>query len=111
RATVSGFRHERGGQHVMVITCIYAGSVDEGEKVVRPLKGFGSPALDRSAPMPYLTLQQLFNASCPPGWWYYFRSCDVAELNDDIIDVMVRYGEQIESPITALGVWEDGGAV
>ena len=66
---------------MIAITAIYAGSVDEGEKVVRPLKEFGSPALDRCAPMPYLTLQQLFNASFPPGWWYYFRSCDVAALN------------------------------
>ena len=96
---------------MIAITSIYAGSVDDGEKVVRPLKEFGSPALDRCAPMPYLTLQQLFNASFPPGWWYYFRSCDVAELNDDIIDVMVSYGEQIASPITALGVWQTGGAV
>jgi hypothetical protein len=60
--------------------------------------------------MPYLTLQEMFNPSFPPGWWYYFRSCDVAELNDDIVDVMVQYGEQIDSPITALGVWQTGGA-
>jgi Berberine and berberine like len=53
----------------------------------------------------------MFNPSFPPGWWYFFRSCDVAELNDDIIDVMVQYGEQIDSPITALGVWQAGGAV
>ena len=78
---------------------------------MRPLKEFGSPALDRCAPMPYLTLQQLFNASFPPGWWYYFRSCDVAALTDDIIDLMVQYGEQIASPISAVGVWQAGGAV
>jgi FAD/FMN-containing dehydrogenase len=110
-ATLAGLPPDLVGHHVIAITAIYAGSVAEGEKVVRPLKAFGSPALDRCAPMPYLTLQQLFNASFPPGWWYYFRSCDVAALNDDIIDVMVQYGEQIVSPITALGVWQAGGAV
>jgi FAD/FMN-containing dehydrogenase len=110
-ATLAGLPPDLVGRHVIAITSIYAGSVDEGEKVVRPLKRFGTPAVDRCAPMPYLTLQQLFNPSFPPGWWYYFRSCDVAELNDDIIEVMVQYGEQIESPITALGVWQAGGAV
>jgi hypothetical protein len=99
-ATLAGLPPDLVGQHVIAVTSIYAGSIDEGEKVVRPLKRLGSPALDRCTPMPYLTLQQLFNASFPPGWWYYFRSCDVAELNDDIIDVMVSYGEQIESPIS-----------
>jgi FAD/FMN-containing dehydrogenase len=110
-ATLAGLPPELVGEHVIAITSIYAGSVEKGEKVVRPLKEFGSPALDRCAPMPYLTLQQLFNPSFPSGWWYYFRSCDVAELNDDIIDLMVQYGEQIESPISALSVWQAGGAV
>ncbi len=110
-ATLAGLPAELVGQHVIAVTAIYAGSVDEGEKVVRPLKEFGTPALDRCGPMPYLTLQEMFNPSFPPGWWYYFRSCDVAELNDDIIDVMVQYGEQIDSPISALGVWQVGGAV
>jgi hypothetical protein len=100
-----------GGQRVVAVVCCYAGAVDEGEKVVRPLKQFRSPALDLCAPMPYLTHQQMFDPAFPPGWWYYFRSCDVAELNDDIIDVMVQYGHQIESPMTSIGLWQMGGAV
>jgi FAD/FMN-containing dehydrogenase len=110
-ATVPGLPTDLVGRPVIAITSVYAGSVDDGERFVRPLKHVGSPALDRCAPMSYLTLQQLFNPSFPPGWWYYFRSCDVAELNDDIIDVMIRHAEQIESPITAVGVWQGGGAV
>jgi FAD/FMN-containing dehydrogenase len=98
-------------RHVVAVVCVYAGSIDEGEKVVRPLKKFRSPALDLCAPQPYLTFQQMFNPSFQPGWWYYFRSCDVAELNDDIIDVMMEYGHQIESPISSIGVWQMGGAV
>ncbi|WP_246777164.1 FAD-binding oxidoreductase [Microvirga sp. VF16] len=66
-ATLAGLPPDLVGQHMIAITSIYAGSIDEGEKVVRPLKGFDSPALDRCAPMPYLTLQQLFNASFPRG--------------------------------------------
>jgi FAD/FMN-containing dehydrogenase len=109
--TLAGLPPDLVGRHVIAVTSVYAGSVGEGEKVVRPLKRFGSPALDRCGPMPYLALQKLFDASFPPGWWYYFRSCDVAEINDDIIDIMIRFGEQIASPITALGVWQAGGAV
>ncbi|MGH8513369.1 MAG: BBE domain-containing protein, partial [Gammaproteobacteria bacterium] len=44
-------------------------------------------------------------------WWYYVRSCDVAELSDDVIDVMVEFGSQITSPITTAGIWQRGGAV
>jgi FAD/FMN-containing dehydrogenase len=99
------------GEPVIAVVCCYAGSVEDGEKVVRPLKGFGSPVLDLCGPKPYLTHQSMFDASFPRGWWYYFRSCDVADLNDGIIDVMAEYGNQIASPITSVGLWQMGGAV
>ena len=99
------------GEPVIAVVCCYSGAIEEGEKVVRPIKGFGSPVLDLVGPRPYLSHQSMFDASFPHGWWYYFRSCDVAELNDDIIDVMVAYGNRITSPITSVGVWQVGGAV
>jgi hypothetical protein len=34
------------GELVVAVTCCYAGPADEGEEVVRPLKAFGSPALE-----------------------------------------------------------------
>ena len=66
-ATLAGLPADLVGQHVIAVTAIYAGSVDEGEKVVRPLKEFGSPALDRCAPMPYLTLQADVQRIVPTG--------------------------------------------
>jgi FAD/FMN-containing dehydrogenase len=99
------------GKHVVAVVCCYAGSVEEGEKVVRPLKEFGSPVLDLLVPKPYLMHQSMFDPSFPPGWWYYVRACDVAELTDDIIDVMVEHGHRIKSPITSVGLWQMGGAV
>jgi hypothetical protein len=99
------------GKPVIAVVCCYAGPVEEGEKVVRPLKGFGSPVLDLCGSKPYLTHQSMFDASFPRGWWYYFRACDVANLNDDIIDIMAEYGSKIASPITSVGLWQVGGAV
>jgi FAD/FMN-containing dehydrogenase len=29
----------------------------------------------------------MFDASFPEGWWYYFRSCHVATLTDEVIDI------------------------
>ena len=99
------------GKRVVAVVCCYAGSVEDGEKVVRPLKEFRSPVLDLCVPKPYLANQAMFDPSFEPGWWYYVRSCDVAELNDGIVDVMVEYGHQITSPITSIGLWQMGGAV
>jgi hypothetical protein len=99
------------GKHVIAVAACYAGPVEDGERVMRPLKSFGSPALDLCMPKPFVAHQRSFDPSFPHGWWYYVRSCDVAELNDDIIDIMAEYGKRIVSPVTSLALWQMGGAV
>lgn len=99
------------GKHVLAIVTCYAGSIEEGERVVQPLKALGSPVLDLCMPKPFVTHQQMFDASFPRGQWYYVRACDVAALNDDILEIMTEYGRRIESPITGLTLWQMGGAV
>jgi FAD/FMN-containing dehydrogenase len=102
---------ELHGKLVVAVVCCYAGPVDDGERVVRPLRAFGSPVLDLCEPKPYVAHQATFDASFPHGWWYYFRACDVAELTDDVIDVMVEHGRRIVSPITSVAFFQIGGAV
>jgi hypothetical protein len=95
---------------VMVIVC-WAGDVNEGEKFVKPLKEFGSPVADVCMPKPFLTHQAMLDPSFPPGRWYYFKSCDVSELSDDIIDITVERSLRIQSPLTSFPIWQMGGAV
>jgi FAD/FMN-containing dehydrogenase len=102
---------ELHGEQVIAVTACYSGSVEEGEAAVRPLKSFGSPVVDRCEPKPYLAHQSMFDPSFPHGWWYYFRACDVAELNDGVVDVMAEYGSKIVSPISSIALWQLGGAV
>lgn len=99
------------GKPVLVIGACYAGPVEAGERVIQPLKSFGSPVLDLCKPKSFVAHQASFDASFPHGWWYYVRSCDVAGLNDDIIDIMADYGHRIVSPITSVALWQMGGAV
>jgi FAD/FMN-containing dehydrogenase len=102
---------ELHGQLVVAIVCCYAGPLDEGAKVLRPLKDFRSPVLDLCEPKPYVAHQGMFDPSFPHGRWYYMRACDVAELTDDVIDITVEHSLRIESPFTAFPIWQMGGAV
>lgn len=99
------------GKRVLAVTACYAGPVEIGEKVMRPLKAFGTPVLDLCKPKPFVAHQGTFDPSFRHGCWYYVRSCDVAGLNDDIIDIMVEHGQRIASPITSIALWQMGGAV
>ena len=102
---------ELHGKPVVVVVCCWAGDVEEGERFIRPLKEFGSPVADACVPKPFLTHQAMFDPGFSRGRWYYFKSCDVAELNDEIIDITVEHSLQIESPLTAYPIWQMGGAV
>jgi FAD/FMN-containing dehydrogenase len=99
------------GKHVVAVAACYAGPVEDGERVLRPLKQFGSPVLDLCMPKPFVAHQQMFDPSFRHGCWYYVRSCDVAELTDDVIDIVVEHGRRISSPITSIALWQMGGAV
>jgi FAD/FMN-containing dehydrogenase len=102
---------ELHGQLIVGVACCYAGPVEEGEKVVRALKEFGTPVLDLCVPKPYVAHQAMFDPSFPHGWWYYIRACDVATLTDDVIDTTVEHSMQIRSPLTSFPIWQLGGAV
>jgi FAD binding domain-containing protein/berberine-like enzyme len=102
---------ELRGKLVVIVGCCYAGSVENGEAVVRPLRQFGSPLLDLCRPMPFLALQAMLDPSFLHGWQYYIRSCDVAELTDEVIDITAEHALGMSSLRTTFPIFQQGGAV
>lgn len=99
------------GKRVIAIVGSFTGSIDAGQQAMRPLKGFGRPLLDLCEPKPFLAHQGMFDESYRAGCWYYVRSCDVAELTDDVIDIVVEHGRSIESTVSSMALWQMGGAI
>ena len=99
------------GKHVVIVGLCYAGDVNEGDDVLRPMRAFGSPVFDACARMPYVAHQAFFDAALPWGWWYYFRGCDVAELTDEVIDITVEHALRIRSLKTSFPIFHLGGAM
>ncbi len=102
---------ELHGKLVVAIVSCYAGPIEDGERVLKPLKELGSPVLDLCQPKPYLEHQAMFDPSFPHGRWYYMRACDVTELTDEVIDITVDHAMRIKSPLTTFPIWQMGGAV
>ena len=102
---------ELHGKRVVAIACCYAGPVEEGERVVAPLRRFGRSVLDLCRPKPFLEHQVMYDPTFPHGRWYYMRACDVAQLSDEVIDITAEHSARIQSPLTAFPIWQMGGAV
>lgn len=101
---------ELHGAPVIGVAACYAGPVEEGERVLQPLKEFGSPVLDVIAPKPFAVHQTMLDAGAPQGLYYYLKSEYLSGLSDEAIDVMADYGARIASPLTVVGFFQLGGA-
>jgi hypothetical protein len=102
---------ELHGVPIVAVICCYAGPVEEGEQVVRPMKEFGSPLLDLCVPKPFVAHQAMFDPSFPRGWWYYFRAADLAELTNDAIDIIASNALKMKSKLNAFPIFQLGGAI
>ena len=100
------------GQQAGFIGVGHSGAASEGERLVRPIKEFGPPAMDMIGPMPYKALQTMFDATSPPGNRNYWRSNFLTELNDEAIDtILERAGGMPANPYSVMFFEHLEGAV
>jgi FAD/FMN-containing dehydrogenase len=98
------------GQAAIAVAVCYCGDVSEGEKLLRPLRQFGPPAVDAIQPLPFPRMQMLLDGACPDGNQNYWKSAYLRELSDDAIDTLVLHSNKSASPLTAVVIECHGGA-
>jgi FAD/FMN-containing dehydrogenase len=99
------------GSPIVAINVCWSGDIEQGQAFLRPLRDFGRPVLDTVAPMPYVDLQRMFDATSPPGNRYYWRSVDVGPLTDEVIATIVEHASRITSPLSSVPTYHLGGAI
>jgi FAD/FMN-containing dehydrogenase len=92
-----------------VIVC-FAGALDEGERVIAPVRRFGPPVADTIGPRPYTAHQTMLDAAFPPGRFNYWKSSLTNRLSDDVIEAIVSYGRRIPSSSSAIVIADFHGA-
>jgi FAD/FMN-containing dehydrogenase len=90
-----------GTKLAAMVTC-HCGSLADGEAAMRPLKEFGSPALEALGPMPYCQLNGMLDAAYPKGALNYWKSSFLAQLSDDAIDAMIEAFARCPTPMGQL---------
>jgi FAD/FMN-containing dehydrogenase len=105
------FPDELHGRPIVGVVVCYVGPIEEGERVLRPLREFKTPILDAVGPKPYLAHQAMFDPAYPHGRHYYWKSWRLPPLSDAAIDVIVEQATAITSPLSAIPIFTLGGAV
>ncbi|MFL5759746.1 MAG: FAD-binding oxidoreductase [Thermomicrobiales bacterium] len=99
------------GMPIIGLVICYHGPLDEGERVLRPLREFGPPLADQVGPMPYIALQTMLDEAFPSGLPVYWRSHFLTDINDEAIAIVVDRFSRVPSPLTAVLFEQFGGAV
>jgi FAD/FMN-containing dehydrogenase len=99
------------GERILVMAGLYAGPVEQGERVIQPLRELARPLADLTGPMPYTAIQSSLDALFPAGALnYYWKSHYLTSLDDAVIDTLVERAVERPSEMTIVDLWAMGGA-
>jgi FAD/FMN-containing dehydrogenase len=108
-STVASLGISPDGSPEVYVSICYCGAIEEGVRVLRPLRTFGSPLEDSIQPMAYRALQSAPDAEFPFGQQYYWKSGYLKHLSDEAIEVMVRFVEEMPSPAAGVSLQQMHG--
>ena len=95
---------------VCLIVWCYTGPLDQAEARFAPIRAFGTPVVDLAGPIPWPTLQSLFDALFPAGLQWYWKADFFNELSDQAIALHVKYGTQLPTPFSTMHLYPINGA-
>ena len=97
------------GRKVVITAGMWNGPVEEGERMLRPLREVAEPIVDLYGEIPYAELQQMIDD--PPGKRNWWTAEYLDELPDEALDAVVAYSEQMPVSFTQMLLLPWGGAV
>jgi FAD/FMN-containing dehydrogenase len=86
-------------------------SPEEGERVLEPVRKFGSPIADMIGRMPYPAMQQMIDMVAPYGLRSYWKARFLKELPDEAIERFVEFANTATSPRSLALLEHTHGAV
>ena len=107
----AGFVTPPGGPPAVAIVFCYCGPLEEGERLVEPIRTFGSPIFNQLRPMPYLDLISFVDAGTPAGRHYYSKTRSFQQLSDEMIETLIESSRGRTSPFSQLVFQHVHGAV
>lgn len=85
------------------------GSADAAAKAFNTFRDFKKPALDFTGPMPFASLQGMFDPLYPKGLQWYWKADFVKDLSDEAIKMNMKYGNKLPTPHSTMHLYPING--
>lgn len=97
------------GKEMVALALCYAGDPQEGEKLIEPLRGFGTVLGEHIGVQPYTAWQQAFDPLLTKGARNYWKSHNFSQISEGVIDAIVEYAARLPSPHCEIFIGTIGG--
>jgi len=98
-----------GAPAFAAVVC-YCGDPAVGEKLLKPLRTFGTPIADLIQQRPYLEIQALFDPINPPGLRYYNKAHNISKIDEGAIDTVFRHMAEAPNATSNIALQQLHGA-
>jgi FAD/FMN-containing dehydrogenase len=95
---------------VGTVVC-WTGSMEEGERVLAPIREVAEPVMDMVQPMPYTALQSMLDGGGPHCTRGYMKAEFIERLSDEAVDTLADHGGKRPGPMCQLLMEPMGGAM
>ena len=99
------------GKPIVALFACYSGRLEEAERVLAPIKSFGSPVGDILQQRTYVSQQSLLDATQPKGRRYYWKSEYLRSFDSALFTRTIEHASRIVSPHAAILIFPIDGAM
>jgi len=97
------------GKEIVVFAIFYAGDAAKGEKLVAPIRSFGTIIGEHVGSQPFVMWQRAFDPLLTPGARNYWKSHNFSALTDPALDTLIEYAGKLPTPHCEIFIGLIGG--
>jgi FAD/FMN-containing dehydrogenase len=102
---------EAHGKPIVLLLVCHSGSLEDGARLIAPIKALGSPVGDIVQRRSWVSQQSLLDATQPKGRRYYWKSEYLAGLDPELLAKVEEHARRIVSPHSAIFLFQVGGVL
>ena len=100
----------RHGETFLAFVACWAGPLEQGEAILKPLHDVAPVVAEHVGPMPYPALNSAFDALVPAGLQHYWKANFVRELSDAAIEQHLAFGPRVPTVNSTVHIYPINGA-
>lgn len=99
------------GRPVAIQALCWCGEAQDAQRILEPLRDFGSLLADHVGTLPYVQWQHMQDGGAPTGRYQYWKTASFQTLTDPLIGMLAEAVQDLPSPQCEIHVQHLGGAV